>query len=511
VLEAGNMRTVLITCLVSVGWAAALSNLGAADVQRITIDRAWLETIAADRAANPYAEPKAPLPRAFAQMDYDDYRRIRFLPEKGLWYGAGLPYRAEFFHRGGLFQRPVRITEFTATHAQLVPFLRTNFDYQDLRVPRRTPEDMGYAGFRVLHELHEPGKWDEVVSFLGSNYFRALGRHHHYGLSARAVALNTAGTATEEFPDFVEFWLGKPEEGSDSITIHALLDSPSVAGAYTFTVVPGDATTMQVHGTLFFRTRVDEVGLAPLTSMFWFGEHSRDKQGDFRSEVHDSDGLLVLGADQSRVWRPLRNPTGVTTTETVVGAVAGFGLLQRDRLYSHYGDAEARYDLRPSAWVATAPDWPPGKTVLLELPTDSEYHDNIVAYWRLERSPEAGERIDFRYELHWTSAVVFGPALGYVSSTRRTHPQDPAAEVLWAVDFTALPDTVDERRADVQPVLDLPEGVELVDIRTMHVPADDSWRVSARLKKTDPSASAELALRLRLDEADLTETWKHTW
>jgi glucans biosynthesis protein len=511
VLEAGNMRTVLITCLVSVGWAAALSNLGAADVQRITIDRAWLETIAADRAANPYAEPKAPLPRAFAQMDYDDYRRIRFLPEKGLWYGAGLPYRAEFFHRGGLFQRPVRITEFTATHAQLVPFLRTNFDYQDLRVPRRTPEDMGYAGFRVLHELHEPGKWDEVVSFLGSNYFRALGRHHHYGLSARAVALNTAGTATEEFPDFVEFWLGKPEEGSDRITIHALLDSPSVAGAYTFTVVPGDATTMQVHGTLFFRTRVDEVGLAPLTSMFWFGEHSRDKQGDFRSEVHDSDGLLVLGADQSRVWRPLRNPTGVTTTETVVGAVAGFGLLQRDRLYSNYGDAEARYDLRPSAWVATAPDWPPGKTVLLELPTDSEYHDNIVAYWRLERSPEAGERIDFRYELHWTSAAAFGPALGYVSSTRRTHPQDPAAEVLWAVDFTALPDTVDERRADVQPVLDLPEGVELVDIRTMHVPADDSWRVSARLKKTDPSASAELALRLRLDEADLTETWKHTW
>ena len=55
----------------------------------------------------------------------------------------------------------------------------------------------------------------------------------------------------------------KPEAGASAIVIHALLDSPSVTGAYRFVVTPGAPTDIDVSVTLYPRRELVNVGLAP--------------------------------------------------------------------------------------------------------------------------------------------------------------------------------------------------------------------------------------------------------
>ncbi len=79
---------------------------------------------------------------------------------------------------------------------------------------------------------------DEVAVFQGASYFRSLGRGQRYGLSARGLAIG-AGEPNEEFPDFTSFWLERPPIEGDAVVVHALMDSPSCAGVYSFTIRPG--------------------------------------------------------------------------------------------------------------------------------------------------------------------------------------------------------------------------------------------------------------------------------
>src|SRR5690606_9268799 len=98
---------------------------------------------------------------------------------------------------------------------------------------RLSPEkwgDLGFAGFRVHHPFNDSGYKDELVVFLGASYFRALGEGQRYGLSARGLAIDTVGGKGEEFPRFSEFWIVKPKADATSLTILALLESPSVSG-----------------------------------------------------------------------------------------------------------------------------------------------------------------------------------------------------------------------------------------------------------------------------------------
>lgn len=134
------------------------------------------------------------------------------------------------------------------------------------------PEDLGFAGFRVGMA---PDMDADMFAFLGASYFRTVGGTKQYGLSARGLAVDTALPRAEEFPDFRHFWLERPDPESKTLTAHALLDSPSVAGAYTFVITPGDVTVMEVDATLYSRKSIEHVGIAPLTLMFQCGENDR--------------------------------------------------------------------------------------------------------------------------------------------------------------------------------------------------------------------------------------------
>ncbi len=351
-------------------------------------------------AAAPFQPNESALPLVWRNLNYDTYRDITFRPERSLWRGAREPFQAQFFPPGYLFAHPVALNQVVDGKVCPIPFLPLYFHYpKTMGAGPATAPAPGFAGFRLLYPLNHAGRLDEVISFLGTDYFRALGRGQSYGISARGVAVNTGENLREEFPDFREFWLCEPAPGAREMQFFALLDGPSVAGAYRFVVRPGAETRVEVEAHLFFRRDVQAFGIAPLTSMFWRGEKEARPPNDPRPEVHDSDGLL-LGPEE---WHPLQAVGEITTTVFPEEKARPFALLQRDRDPAHYRDAEAKYDRRPSVRVEPLGEWGPGSVRLLQLPTPNEYNDNVVLFWQPRKLPQAGDALVYKYRLHWFS------------------------------------------------------------------------------------------------------------
>ncbi|MFZ4531094.1 MAG: glucan biosynthesis protein, partial [Alsobacter sp.] len=306
---------------------------------------------ARDLAGVPYEANPPPLPDVLTRLDYDSYRDIRFRPDKALLAGAGGPFRMHMFHPGFLFTRPVVVNIIRDGIAAPVPYSASLFDYGRNKFERALPVNLGFAGFRLHAPLNDPKVHDELISFLGASYFRFLGRRQRYGLSARGLAIGVGARETEEFPVFREFWIEQPEAEAGRAVIYALLDGPSVAGAYQFHIYPATETVLDVTMTLFPRRPIPRIGIAPLTSMFFIGENDRRIVEDFRPELHDSDGLMIHTGAGEWLWRPLRNPRETSTSMFLDNNPRGFGLMQRDRAYEHYQDIDLSYELRPSYWV----------------------------------------------------------------------------------------------------------------------------------------------------------------
>ncbi|MBU6411168.1 MAG: glucan biosynthesis protein, partial [Verrucomicrobia bacterium] len=330
---------------------AAAATTVCAGPEQVEVTLAYVARLAEKRAQHPFRSPRENLPKVLRNLDYDQYREIRFRPNHALWTADRLPFRIEFFHPGYLYQEPVRIYEFTPTYVQPIRFVQNFFNYGRLHLQNQIPADTGYAGFRVLYPLNQTNKLDELSAFLGASYFRLLGKGQHYGLSARGLALDCGEPdRPEEFSIFTDWWLGKPQKDSVALTLYALLDSVSCTGAYEFLIRPGQTTVADVQAVLFFRRANDvravkperkpitTIGLAPLTSMFWFGENSERKFDDYRPEVHDSDGLLMHMNSGEWLWRPLDNPAVMRHQVFWAPDIHGFGLLQRERSFAAYQD-----------------------------------------------------------------------------------------------------------------------------------------------------------------------------
>ena len=305
-----------------------------------------------------------------------------------------------FFHQGRTVPEPVRINVIEPSGERAVAFDPALFDYGKNKFEPQTLSGVGFNGFRVHYAINKPGYKDEVVVFQGASYFRAVGKGQSYGLSARGLAVDTAASTGEEFPRFVEFWIERPRANATSLTIYALLDSRRVAGAYRFVLTPGVETTMQVTARLYLREAIGKLGIAPLTSMFAFGENQPGRD-DYRPEVHDSDGLSIQLGDGEWIWRPLVNPRRLLVTSFGTTNPRGFGLMQRDRSPTSYEDPEALYERRPSAWIEPVGNWGAGRVELVQIPTPDETNDNIVAFWVPQALPAPGKPLDIAYKVHW--------------------------------------------------------------------------------------------------------------
>jgi glucans biosynthesis protein len=463
------------------------------------------------QARQAYRSSSRKAPPQLQALSYDQYRDIRFRTDRALWRADKLPFELMFFHLGKFQKESVRIDEVNADGTRHIPYRASDFDFGKNKLSPGSWGDLGFAGFRAHYPLNGGEYKDELVVFLGASYFRALGAGQRYGLSARGLAIDTVGGQGEEFPAFTRFWAVKPAADAKTLRIYALLDSQRATGAYQFDIHPGGETVMDVRGRIFLRASVATLGIAPLTSMFFFGENQPHRT-DFRPEVHDSDGLMVATGDGEWIWRPLINPRQTLTTSFSMQTVRGFGLMQRDRDFRNYEDSEARYELRPSAWVEPTGTWAPGRVELMQLNTPDETNDNIVAYWVPRDLPAPGQPLDFTYRLHWQGQQQEQhPPGAWVLQTRagRGFAELAEDEQQYVVDFggpslAALP-----ADATVKAVVSAPANGQVRESNAYRVDATGAWRMTVIVKQLDRNQPTELRGFLQSGNDVLTETWSN--
>lgn len=463
------------------------------------------------QARQPYRNSNRKAPAQLQALTYDQYRDIRFRPARALWRWDKLPFELMFFHLGKFQKEAVRIEEVTPQGTRHVAYRASDFDFGKNKLSPQSWGDLGYGGFRAHYPLNSSAYKDEVVVFLGASYFRALGAGQRYGLSARGLAIDTVGGQGEEFPAFTQFWVVKPAADATTLTIYALLDSPRATGAYQFDIHPGDETVMDVHGRIFLRASVATLGIAPLTSMFFFGENQPHRT-DFRPEVHDSDGLMVATGSGEWLWRPLLNPRQTLTTSFSMQSVRGFGLMQRDREFRNYEDSEARYELRPSAWIEPTGSWAPGRVELMQLNTPDETNDNIVAYWVPQETPAPGQPFDFTYRLHWQGKQQEQrPPGAWVTQTRagRGYAELAEDEQQYVVDFTGPSLAALPADAAVKAVVTAPANGQIIESNAYLVEAPSTWRMTVIVKQLNRNEPTELRGFLQNGSDVLTETWSN--
>jgi glucans biosynthesis protein len=409
---------------------------------------------------------------------------------------------------------------------QPIRFVQDWFDYHGSKLPRQVPADTGYAGFKVLYPLNQTNKWDEVGSFLGASYFRMLGKGQDYGMHSRGLAIDCGEPdRDEEFPIFTDWWLGKPSKGEDRLKLFAILDSVSCVGAYEFILIPGETTVAEVDARVFFREAdkvrevnpnrkpIKTVGMAPLGSMFWFGPASERRFNDYREAVHDSDGLLMQMGNNEILWRPLNNPAKLSHQVFAAKDIGGFGLMQRNRDFSSYEDLFRRYDRTPSVWVQPTGPWGEGEIHLVELPTENEYNDNVVAFWNPKEQPPPLKPMTFSYTLKWgltESDMRINLEKDKVISTRiGVDARDPKVRQ-FAIDFAGPKLKQFTEQNKPQAITSCSPNAGISDSQIFPLPDNGSWRVIVKLEphNQDP---VDIRCTLQKGEEVLTETWTYHW
>lgn len=467
---------------------------------------------ARDMSTRPYQPPYQPMPEVVSRIDYEVHGKIRFDTAKALFGEGPAAFPVTFFHLGNFFPKAVKMHAVERGWSREILYSPDYFDMPEDSIARQLPSDSGFAGFK-LHESRERSDWktQDWIAFLGASYFRAIGELNQYGLSARGLAVDVAAPQPEEFPDFTEFYIESPENAEDPVIISAMLDGPSVVGAYRFSLHRTEAVVMEVEQHIFLRKDIYRLGIAPIVSMFWYAEYNRRFREDWRPEIHDSDGLAIWTGGGERLWRPLNNPDRVITSSFLDENPRGFGLLQRDRNFEHYLDG-VHYDKRPTLWCEPLSPWGEGAVQLVEIPTNDEIHDNIGAFWVPKAPAVAGNAYSFNYRLFWVDqepypaenvAVTTATRIGRGGQPGRARPEgvtkfmlEFAGEALDAIGPDDEPEAViSTSRGEISYVFNEP----VPDTKRR-------WRIQFDLA-AEGAEPVEMRVYLRLGDRPLTETW----
>ncbi len=477
-------------------------------------DYAHLKDMARARAAAPYAPPPDRLPAAVERLDWDHWEAIRYRDDRALWAGEGLRYQIRFAHLGFHVLKPVRMYAVENDRSREIAYDPGMWDYSRAGLDaRKLPDNLGFGGFQVFYHTD---RVRDCAVFEGASYFRAVDGDLQYGMSQRGLAVDTGMPRPEEFPDFIAYFLEKPNRNSNLLTLYGLLDSPSVAGAYRFILDVAETQVFDVDAALYPRKQIERIGIAPGTSMFFAGKNQKNISEDWRPEIHDSDGLQIWNGAGEWIWRPLINPSVVRVNSFLDDGPRGFGLMQRERSFVAYQDDGVFYEKRPSVWVEPKGSWGRGAVMLVEIPTRDETMDNVVAFWNPAQKPREGEELDFGYRLYWCRYAPVAPKLATTGATRtgiggvvgqkRTH-----FSWRFVVDFFGgdLPLLTDTDR--VLPVISASRGrIEIASARPLS--PLNGWRVMFDLAPTDPSTEPiDLRLYLALEGQALSETWLYQY
>lgn len=474
-----------------------------------------LQDLARNLRAAPYAPARSPADEVLDRIEYVEHGEIRHDPRKAFLLGSRYPVTA--FPLGRLFRRPVRLYALVDGTASELPYDASLFEHPAGGPGVDLPPDAGFAGFR-LHD-RSAGSWGDWAAFLGASYFRSDGDERQYGISARGIAINTADPKpphVEEFPDFTRFYVSPSRDGV--VQVLALLEGPSLTGAFRFLLRRSPRVTFTVSSRLYLRADVRRLGIAPGTSMYNYSETLRYRGPDWRPEVHDSDGLLMFNGAGERLWRPLNNPPRLMVSAFADVGPKGFGLMQRDRSYASYRDQVA-YQRRPHLWVEPDGDWGRGTVQLVEIPTETEYHDNIVAFWVPETPARAGDDLSFDYVLRFSSAEPGNGGLARCVATRLSRmastpaderpPGSPDVHRDFVIEFSGAGIRGLDPSACV-PTLTASRGATSRLVVEPEPDGSGNWRVFFRMHALGPEP-IELRLSLAHAGRPVAETWLYQY
>jgi glucans biosynthesis protein len=402
-----------------------------------------VEEIAKAVASKPYAPLPSDLPPQLKKLTPEQDGGIFSKETARLWRRKGLPFQVDFYHQLNSNPQPhvaPTFFEVTSKHTTKLSYSPALFNFynvatnppQPLVFDPPLPASLGFAGFYVRYPDMAIG------SNPGSDYFRAIAKDQVYGLSARGVAINTSlqdPRKPEDFPIFTDWWLHEPSSEATELVLDAILDSPYVTGAYQFRIRPGAVTSVDVVASLYFRRDVDRLGISPFSSMYLFGENASDHFNDTaHGEIHDSDGLLIQSAKDEWDWQPLSQSDDKRTgsrgyqLQTYLYAEdkpKGFGLLQRDRDFTHYNDLTMLYNVRPSAWVIPHAGFDQGQVTLIELPSSDFNTDNVIMFWHPAEAIKAGDHKEYSYTIDYYMNDASRPPLAYTKQTLINVPAPP--------------------------------------------------------------------------------------
>lgn len=483
------------------------SNLVAAQAPQLPIEGKFssddVVELARRLSLEAYRPPGAITP-GLEKLGYDGYRGIQWPMRKSIWIDENVPFRLDLLPAGSVYTQPVIVSIVENGVVKELAPQPGMFDLGPTVPGELRDKALSISGFRVRSRLNTSTYWDEFLVFQGASYFRAVAQGQNYGLSARGLALKTGEPEGEEFPSFTQFWIEKPARNATSIVIHALLDSPSVTGAYRFTVTPGRDTRTDVAYTLFPRVELRSVGIAPLTSMFLFDPSNRSRFDDFRPRVHDSDGLMFVSHSDEHVWRQLVNSSVLQLSSFTAERPKAFGLMQRARKFDDFQDLEAAYERRPGAWIEFPEEAPAGALRLVEIPTRNEANDNIVAFWQPAEALPAGQPYSGSYRMAWTAEAPMPRELARVVATRigTTMRGDRKLVVLDLERSGTNPEEVE---------LEVSSSAGTVYHPLLHKnPAVKGLRASFEF---DPAGAQSIEFRavLRKGERVASETWLYRW
>ncbi|MEB2654591.1 MULTISPECIES: glucan biosynthesis protein D [Pseudomonas] len=502
-------------------WAA---NGGAADGEAQAFDFEALKRQAKQLAGSAYQDTKQVLPPTLATMTPQNFNAIRYDGEHSLWKENKGQLDVQFFHVGMGFRQPVRMysVDPKTRMAREVHFRPALFNYENTSVDtQQLKGDLGFAGFK-LFKAPELDRHD-VVSFLGASYFRAVDATGQYGLSARGLAIDTYAKKREEFPDFTKFWFETPDKNATRFVVYALLDSPSATGAYRFDIdCQAERVVMEIDAHINARTTIEQLGVAPMTSMFSCGTHERRMCDTIHPQIHDSDRLAMWRGNGEWICRPLNNPATLQFNAFADKDPKGFGLVQTDHEFANYQDTVDWYSKRPSLWVEPTTAWGEGSIDLLEIPTTGETLDNIVAFWTPKKPVAAGDSLNYGYKLYWSALPPVGTPLARVHATRSgmggfTEGWAPGEHYppVWArrfaVDFTGgglerLP-----QGTGIEPVITCSNG-KVQDFSVLVLDDIKGYRILFDWYPTNDSVEpVELRLFIRTNDRTLSETWLYQY
>ncbi len=484
-----------------------------------------LKRKASSLATEPWHDPAVVLPATLREITPQRYNAIRTNPAQSLWHDdANRQLDVQFFHMGMGFTSPVMMYSVDNTTGQATPihFNTDQFIYGDSHVETaqlKDRSDLGFAGFRVFKAPHLDQR--DIVSFLGASYFRAVDDTYQYGLSARAVAINTFSNH-EEFPSFTAFWFDAPKKDSTTFTVYALLEGVSLTGAYKFTIdCQTQRVVMHIEHTLYARQDIAQLGIAPMTSMFSTGTNDHRIADTYHPQIHDSDRLAMWSGNGEWITRPLNNPRYVRFNSFVDEDPKGFGLLQLDHDFKSYQDVIGWYNKRPSLWVEPTNDWGKGHIALMELPTNGETFDNIVCFWQPDQPLKKGQSYHCAYKLYWSAQPPVQSHLSRIVATRVGSGGFPEGWApgehypsVWcrrfAIDFTAA-ELKDYAKTGLTPDITLSSGHNK-QIEVLYVEPLDCYRILFDwYPDNDSVAPVDMRLFVKCQDKTLSETWLYQY